>query len=166
MLDFWGMKLDEKSGEVSRAEHYKKRYANWAGGHNNLRITRCLKSLGELGLGKYKKPFVEFLTKEVLSGTISGCSSSLTDFWITTLPKNEQIEMMNVFKEFRKAKKSKKWVHSKSCIENASETKIEGEEKKLEEDETNDKFPETPLEEKQILFEDIRPKKKKKKSKK
>lgn len=163
MLDFWGMELNEKTGEVSRGEHYKQRYKEWSGGHNNLRITRCLKSLLELGLGKYQKPFAQFLTKEVLCGEIKGCSGSLTDFWITTLPKGEQKEILDIFNEYRPSKKSKKWVHSKDCIEKASETKVEMEEKKLEEDETNEKFPETPIEVKNVDFDEISFNKKKKK---
>lgn len=72
------MRLDEKSMTFSRTEDYKERYYNWCGGHNNLRITRTLKSLGDLGLGQYKKPWVEFLMNEILAGEITGCSSSLS----------------------------------------------------------------------------------------
>jgi len=132
MLDFWGMNLDVSTGKISRTKNYEARYDNWMGGHNNLRVTRTLKSLGELGLGKYKKPWVEFLLKEILEGKLKGCSSSLTSFWIPTLNKKEQKELKEIYNNEKsyKPKKITKWVHSKKCIEEASGGKIEEEKKR------------------------------------
>eukprot|EP01080_Neovahlkampfia_damariscottae_P000264 gene264-6679_t len=85
MLDFWGMKLDVKSGIVSRSDNYKSRYSNWIGGHNHLRITRTLKSLRDLGLKKYQRNFLKFLLKEINNGSLKSCSSSYTSHWFPTL---------------------------------------------------------------------------------
>ncbi|XP_040844206.1 opioid growth factor receptor [Ochotona curzoniae] len=68
MLDFYGIQLqDRATGAVCRAQHYQKRFQNlnWRS-HNNLRITRILKSLGELGLEHYQGPLVRFFLEETL----------------------------------------------------------------------------------------------------
>jgi len=89
MLDFWGMQLNLVTGHVLRTKDYLTRYRNWEGSHNLLRITRCIRSLQELGLGPYALPFVERLAAEVRSGAVKGCSDSLIKFWIPTLQKPE-----------------------------------------------------------------------------
>jgi hypothetical protein len=75
MLHFYGMELANKeTGEVSRAacalstdvvaqikraSHWQARYRHLDNSfHNYLRITRILKSLGELGYEHYKWPFL------------------------------------------------------------------------------------------------------------
>eukprot|EP00727_Mastigamoeba_balamuthi_P001140 m51a1_g11022 hypothetical protein (318) ;mRNA; r:406871-409123 len=70
MLDFYGLVLvDDLTGKVARspdAAHVHERFQNlsWAS-HNNLRISRILTSLGQLGFGRYKAPLVRFFDKEV-----------------------------------------------------------------------------------------------------
>lgn len=67
MLDFYGMELvDEKTGELSRRDgDWQARYHNLAtSSHNNLRISRILKCLGEMELGKYPAAFVLFVLAE------------------------------------------------------------------------------------------------------
>ncbi|XP_041367806.1 cylicin-1-like isoform X2 [Gigantopelta aegis] len=89
MLDFYGMKLvDKESGRLTRADNWEERFdhLNWSF-HNYLRITRILKSLGELGYERYQAPFVEFIldeayVKERLNGRVL---SSCTDYWVGTV---------------------------------------------------------------------------------
>uniref|UniRef100_A0A8C5PRS8 RNase H type-1 domain-containing protein n=1 Tax=Leptobrachium leishanense TaxID=445787 RepID=A0A8C5PRS8_9ANUR len=73
MLKFFGVKLMGEDGEdtevteVERAENFASRIDNLtANPHNNLRITRILLSLGELGAGEYQAPLVRFFLKETL----------------------------------------------------------------------------------------------------
>ena len=62
MLDFYGFKLvDKATGAVGRHDGWKARFANLAARfHNNLRITRILKSLGEMGFEHYKVRRAEY----------------------------------------------------------------------------------------------------------
>ncbi|ELR17172.1 opioid growth factor receptor (ogfr) region protein, putative [Acanthamoeba castellanii str. Neff] len=89
MLNFYGLRLvSEVTGEVARWPGiWRDRYdnLNWSG-HNNLRITRILTSLGELGFQRYKKPLLDFLTKEITQNRqLPNCRSSLMGFWSKTL---------------------------------------------------------------------------------
>jgi hypothetical protein len=55
MLDFYGFTLDQATGAVARSAAHAPRFRNLlAHSHNNLRITRILKALGEYGLERYK----------------------------------------------------------------------------------------------------------------
>uniref|UniRef100_A0A8C5WBM7 Uncharacterized protein n=1 Tax=Leptobrachium leishanense TaxID=445787 RepID=A0A8C5WBM7_9ANUR len=73
MLKFFGVKLVGKDGEdteeieVERVENFAERVDNLTiNTHNNLRITRVLLSLGELGAEKYHAPpLVKFLLNEI-----------------------------------------------------------------------------------------------------
>jgi len=67
MLDFYGCKLkDPTTGEIERHDGWKSRYKNLnSRSHNHVRITRILKSLGELGYEHYKKPFLEHFISEI-----------------------------------------------------------------------------------------------------
>lgn len=85
ILDFYGMVLlDYETGQLGRNKSkYKSRYRNlnW-NGHNFLRISRILMSLGELGFVRYKIPLVEFFEKEIEStGRLDHCKYSLKEFW-------------------------------------------------------------------------------------
>uniref|UniRef100_A0A8C5PLW0 RNase H type-1 domain-containing protein n=1 Tax=Leptobrachium leishanense TaxID=445787 RepID=A0A8C5PLW0_9ANUR len=73
MLKFFGVKLmgeygeDTEVTEVERAENFASRFENLTTNpHNNLRITRILLSLGELGAEEYQAPLVRFFLKEIL----------------------------------------------------------------------------------------------------
>uniref|UniRef100_A0A8C5LR42 Opioid growth factor receptor (OGFr) conserved domain-containing protein n=1 Tax=Leptobrachium leishanense TaxID=445787 RepID=A0A8C5LR42_9ANUR len=73
MLKFFGVKLVGEDGEdtevteVEQAENFTSRFDNLTGNpHNNLRITRMLTSLGELGAEEYQAPLVRFFLKETL----------------------------------------------------------------------------------------------------
>ncbi|KAH3757409.1 opioid growth factor receptor region [Pelomyxa schiedti] len=87
MLRFYGIQLlDEMTGAVARLSDiptWKDRYENlnWSG-HNNLRITRIITSLGQLGFEKYRRPLIEFFTKEIEDNNqLRNCTDSLKHFW-------------------------------------------------------------------------------------
>lgn len=88
MLDFFGLKLlDEANGAVEKAPHWEIRFLNLNRSlHNSMRITRILKSLGEVGLEHLKYPLVEFLLKQVLKEqTLFRLQDSLLTYWVQTL---------------------------------------------------------------------------------
>ncbi|XP_048193170.1 LOW QUALITY PROTEIN: opioid growth factor receptor [Perognathus longimembris pacificus] len=68
MLGFYGIQLEDRgTGAVRRAHNYQQRFQNLnCRSHNNLRITRILKSLGELGLEHFQAPLVRFFLEETL----------------------------------------------------------------------------------------------------
>jgi len=60
--------INEKNivGQLERAENYKSRFNHLNSSfHNYLRVTRILKSLGELGFEHYKLPFIKFMLIEI-----------------------------------------------------------------------------------------------------
>eukprot|EP00494_Astrolonche_serrata_P029366 UN29633 len=85
ILDFYGMKIvNENTGEIGRTKSYKRRYDNLNHCfHNNLRITRILKCLGEMNLVKFKYPFLQHVIKEIyLCGNLRNCKVSCLNYWI------------------------------------------------------------------------------------
>lgn len=91
MLDFYGMQLlSRETGEVARTEpasHCAERYANLRMySHNNLRITRMLKFLGEVGLERLKKGFLSHAVHEIyVTKELRRCRASCRDYWAGTL---------------------------------------------------------------------------------
>lgn len=85
MLDFYGMELlDYATGQIGRhPKHYKSRYENLnTHGHNYLRISRMLMSLGELGFVRYKIPWMDFFRSELTSHSrLIHCKTSYQQFW-------------------------------------------------------------------------------------
>uniref|UniRef100_A0A8D1N2H1 Opioid growth factor receptor n=1 Tax=Sus scrofa TaxID=9823 RepID=A0A8D1N2H1_PIG len=88
MLGFYGIQLkDRKTGRVCRAQNYQKRFQNlnWHS-HNNLRITRMLKSLGELGLEHFQVPLTRFFLEETLvRRELPGVRQSALDYFVFTV---------------------------------------------------------------------------------
>ncbi|XP_007520435.1 opioid growth factor receptor isoform X2 [Erinaceus europaeus] len=88
MLGFYGIQLkNEDTGQVCRAQNYLKRFQNldWHS-HNNLRITRILKSLGELGLEHYQAPLARFFLEETLvHGELQSVRQSALDYFVFTV---------------------------------------------------------------------------------
>ncbi|XP_029580276.1 opioid growth factor receptor [Salmo trutta] len=85
MLRFYGIQLVNKdTGEVKRADNWKERFANLERNmHNNLRITRILKSLGELGFAHYQSPLVRFFLEEMLvKKNLSSIKRSVFDYFL------------------------------------------------------------------------------------
>ncbi|KAG1974127.1 opioid growth factor receptor [Pimephales promelas] len=85
MLGFYGLQLlNRDTGEVKRADNWRERFANLERNmHNNLRITRILKSLGELGFEHFQAPLVRFFLEETLvRKTLSGVKRSVLDYFL------------------------------------------------------------------------------------
>ncbi|XP_056117581.1 opioid growth factor receptor [Rhinichthys klamathensis goyatoka] len=85
MLGFYGLQLlSRDTGEVKRAENWRERFANLERNmHNNLRITRILKSLGELGFEHFQAPLVRcFLEETLVRKTLSGVKRSVLDYFL------------------------------------------------------------------------------------
>ncbi|XP_054901952.1 opioid growth factor receptor [Poeciliopsis prolifica] len=98
MLGFYGIRLVNKdTGEVKRAENWKERFGNLERNmHNNLRITRILKSLGELGFKHYQAPLVRFFLEETLvKKTLSNVKRSVLDYFLfAVLEKQERQDLV------------------------------------------------------------------------
>lgn len=59
--------------------------------HNYLRITRILKSLGELGFESFKLPLVRLLLEEALvEGTLPNMRHSALEYFVYTLRQHAQ----------------------------------------------------------------------------
>ncbi|XP_052234360.1 opioid growth factor receptor-like protein 1 isoform X2 [Dreissena polymorpha] len=104
MLNFYGMDLvDETSGKIRRCE------ANWVerfehlnrSFHNYLRITRILKSIGELGYDRYQKPLVKFIIAEaVITKNLSNLNADSMNYWINAIKDHsEMTEMYELWQE-------------------------------------------------------------------
>ncbi|XP_039720705.1 opioid growth factor receptor [Pteropus medius] len=88
MLGFYGIQLDDRdTGKVCRAQNYAERFQNLnCHSHNNLRITRILKALGELGLERYQAPLVRFFLEETLvHRALPGVRQSALDYFVFTV---------------------------------------------------------------------------------
>ncbi|XP_054465346.1 opioid growth factor receptor isoform X2 [Anoplopoma fimbria] len=98
MLGFYGMRLvNKETGEVKRADNWKERFGNLERNmHNNLRITRILKSLGELGFEHYQAPLVRFFLEETLvKKTLSSVKRSVLDYFLfAVLDKQKRQELV------------------------------------------------------------------------
>eukprot|EP01126_Amoeba_proteus_P033278 TRINITY_DN3264_c0_g2_i11.p1 TRINITY_DN3264_c0_g2~~TRINITY_DN3264_c0_g2_i11.p1 ORF type:complete len:126 (-),score=16.08 TRINITY_DN3264_c0_g2_i11:79-456(-) len=95
MLDFYGLQLVSKElGTVRRkdGDTWKERYHHLNHSpHNYLRITRILKSLGELGYSHYQFPLLDFLSDEILHNHVLGNTrSSAVHFWIPSVVDEQQ----------------------------------------------------------------------------
>jgi len=87
MLDFYGIKLVDSTGKLTRADNWKSRYAHLNRSfHNYLRITRILKCLGEVGLEHMKVHFVEHVLQEIFENNeLDNCYDSCVKFWSQVL---------------------------------------------------------------------------------
>ncbi|KAM9365846.1 opioid growth factor receptor-like protein 1 [Pholidichthys leucotaenia] len=87
MLDFYGVKLLDKSGNVARAPNWQERFQHLNESHHNyLRITRILKSLGELGYEAFKAPLVcLFLEESLAHSTLPNMQHSILEYYVYTI---------------------------------------------------------------------------------
>ncbi|XP_035313809.1 opioid growth factor receptor-like protein 1 isoform X1 [Cricetulus griseus] len=87
MLEFFGIKLIDKTGNVARAVNWQERFQHLnESQHNYLRITRILKSLGELGYESFKSPLVKFILHEALvENTIPNIRQSALEYFVYTI---------------------------------------------------------------------------------
>jgi len=83
MLGFYGFVLeDERTGRIGRDSNPEDRFDNLNySGHNWLRVSRILTSLGELGFARYKGELIKALEAEVKAGTLANAGESLNRFW-------------------------------------------------------------------------------------
>ncbi|NXU50737.1 OGRL1 protein, partial [Turnix velox] len=87
MLEFFGIKLIDKTGNLARAANWQERFQHLnESQHNYLRITRILKSLGELGYESFKSPLVKFILHEALvEDTIPNIKQSALEYFVYTI---------------------------------------------------------------------------------
>ncbi|XP_065610676.1 opioid growth factor receptor isoform X2 [Cyrtonyx montezumae] len=88
MLRFYGIILvNQRTGELERAENWTERFLNLNRfSHNNLRITRILKCLGEMGYEHYQVHLVKFfLTETLVNETLSNVKRSALDYFLFTI---------------------------------------------------------------------------------
>jgi hypothetical protein len=88
MLEFYGITLlSNTTGAVARAQNWDERSgALNQNTHNFLRISRILKSLGELGLERFKLPLLLFLANEIyVNGQLPAARASFREFWSESL---------------------------------------------------------------------------------
>ncbi|KAL8614375.1 hypothetical protein ACOMHN_007713 [Nucella lapillus] len=93
MLNFYGIRLNSHdTGEVERAPHWRDRFQHLNFSmHNYLRITRILKCLGELGLERFKAPFLRLMLHEALrTGRLGRTLDSCYNYWIGTVRDDEE----------------------------------------------------------------------------
>ncbi|XP_026359658.1 opioid growth factor receptor [Ursus maritimus] len=110
MLGFYGIQLEDRdTGQVCRAQNYQKRFQNlnWHS-HNNLRITRILKSLGELGLEHYQAPLARFFLEETLvRRELPAVRQSALDYFVFTVrcPRQRRQLLRFAWEHFRPRRK-------------------------------------------------------------
>lgn len=100
MLDFYGIQLvNEETGEVKRAHHWKQRFHNLNQHmHNNLRITRILKCLGELGFEHYQTPLVKFfLVETLINKQLPQVKDSILDYFLYTIRNKSERRKLILF---------------------------------------------------------------------
>ncbi|XP_030742601.1 opioid growth factor receptor-like protein 1 [Echinops telfairi] len=87
MLEFFGIKLVDKTGNVARAANWQERFQHLnESQHNYLRITRILKSLGELGYESFKPPLVKLILYEALvANTLPNIRQSALEYFVYTV---------------------------------------------------------------------------------
>uniref|UniRef100_H3A7G8 Opioid growth factor receptor like 1 n=1 Tax=Latimeria chalumnae TaxID=7897 RepID=H3A7G8_LATCH len=92
MLEFFGIKLVDKTGNVARAANWQERFLHLnESQHNYLRITRILKSLGELGYEGFKVPLVKFLLQEALvEQTMPNMKQSALEYFVYTIRERKE----------------------------------------------------------------------------
>ena len=90
ILDFWGVALADDDDDDAAAAAPLARAPHWAAAsahldssfHNYLRITRVIKSVGELGLERFQEAIVGYFAEEIYEkGALQNCERSLRDYW-------------------------------------------------------------------------------------
>lgn len=113
MLDFYGLTLNVKTGEVKRNEkNYKERYKHLnSSSHNYLRITRILKCLGICGLESFKYPLIKHYITEVFKNKeLDQTTNSLIKYWLPTIREEKKlIELEEYIKELTGKRVSRRW---------------------------------------------------------
>jgi len=101
MLNYFGMKLEnDLTGQVTREpEVWQARYCQInTRTNNNIKITRMLKSLGQLGFERYQKMFVQHLKTEIEdNGLLKNCRDNYKNYWSTYLKLSDDFKNESVF---------------------------------------------------------------------
>uniref|UniRef100_A0A8B9BLI7 Opioid growth factor receptor n=1 Tax=Anser brachyrhynchus TaxID=132585 RepID=A0A8B9BLI7_9AVES len=113
MLRFYGIILtNQETGELERAENWAERFQNlnWFS-HNNLRITRILKCLGEMGYEHYQVHLVKFfLTETLVKETLPNVKRSALDYFLFTVrSKQKRRELVHYAWQHYKPQRSFVW---------------------------------------------------------
>ncbi|XP_077109013.1 uncharacterized protein LOC143765826 [Ranitomeya variabilis] len=93
MLQFYGITLcNEQTGELRRAGKYEERFKNLnCHSHNNLRITRILKCLGEMGYERFQAPLVKFFLEETLcNNQLPNVKRSVLEYFMFAVKDKQQ----------------------------------------------------------------------------
>ncbi|XP_075701253.1 opioid growth factor receptor-like protein 1 [Rhinoderma darwinii] len=93
MLEFYGIKLQDcETGKVTREKNWMERFYNLNNhSHNNLRITRILKCLGEMGFEHFQAPLVCFFLEETLCNNyLPNVARSVLDYFIFTVKDKQE----------------------------------------------------------------------------
>ncbi|XP_026553176.1 opioid growth factor receptor isoform X2 [Pseudonaja textilis] len=113
MLKFYGIELiNEETGELTKAENWCERFWNLNRySHNNLRITRILKCLGEMGYEDYQVQLVKFFLAETLvhQGLPRVLRSVLDYFMFTVRSKPKRRELVYFAWQHFKPKREFVW---------------------------------------------------------
>jgi hypothetical protein len=88
MLAFYGLQMDEATGQITRAPNFNARAAVWLtpGNHNFLRITRMIHSLGLLGLPDQARAFFAIM-QDIAQNEGAGIVGNSLGFWQGALPR-------------------------------------------------------------------------------
>jgi hypothetical protein len=101
LLNFLGMKLvNDLTGEVGREqENWEARYCHLNTRTNNtVKITRMLKSLGQLGFERYQKGFAQHLKTEIEdNGLLKNLRDSFKNYWSSYLKLSDDLKNESVF---------------------------------------------------------------------
>ncbi|XP_073539064.1 uncharacterized protein [Phyllobates terribilis] len=100
MLGFYGIKLwDADTGKVTKAENWRERFRNLNNhSHNNMRITRILKCLGEMGYNHFQAPLVKFFLQETLCDDhLPNVKQSALDYFIRTVRNTQEHRKLDDF---------------------------------------------------------------------
>ncbi|KAF9267319.1 hypothetical protein L218DRAFT_894462 [Marasmius fiardii PR-910] len=124
MLDFYGMKLiSNETGQISRSTEFKVRYKNLArSSHNNLRISRILKCLSELGLERFNAGFLLHVLNEQSEHRVldTGAIRSSMDRWWANCIRDDD-ERRWIAEVIQKARAGGEFVFTRKMYENALE---------------------------------------------
>lgn len=107
MLDFYGMRLvNPIVGKVIRSENWQERYKHLnRSTHNYRRITRIIKSLGELGYERFQCQWITFLLEEsIINQVLPNLNGPCMKHFIAAIKDDVEKEQMfkNYFELIRK----------------------------------------------------------------
>jgi hypothetical protein len=85
ILDFYGLGLVSRTGDLTLLDNFQERFANLKKNtHNNLRISRILASLNIMGMNSFAQKLIETLRELIKTKTLysKNILQSFNEFWI------------------------------------------------------------------------------------